>query len=104
MDIRQLCSADQQRPLKLQVWDHQSSGDHQLIGECHATLAQLLEVAAAPPTARTLELAAPPSSKKAGAAGAGATPGKLLVRQVVVRPGATLSQSLGSCLGACLGD
>lgn len=99
VDIRQLCSADEARPLKLQVFDFKTSGSHVLIGECTTSLAALLQLAAGPADSRSLELAAPPSNKAGNGA---ARPGTLTVRQAVVRPPPTLQQHMGGCLGACL--
>ncbi|KAL4422477.1 hypothetical protein ABPG75_008674 [Micractinium tetrahymenae] len=100
VDIRQLCSAEEQRPLKLQVFDFKTSGSHVLIGETTTSLAALLQLAAGPADQRSLELTAPPSSKKGG--NGTAKPCVVTVRQAVVRPPPTLQQHMGGCWGACL--
>ncbi|KAL4854258.1 Copine-5 [Chlorella vulgaris] len=97
VDIRQLCSADEKLPIKLQVWDHDSNGKHDLIGEALTSLAALKELAVAPATQRTIPLMAPPGSK---AAKTGTKVGSLSVRQVVVREGPTPTQQLFACCSA----
>lgn len=74
-----------------QVWDFDSNGAHDLVGEVHTSLAALKAAAAAPAAQRSLELAVPPG-KKGGAAAAPAP--KLLIRQLMVREGPTPSQQL----------
>lgn len=63
----------------VQVWDYQSSGKHQLIGECRTTLAQLQTMGAGPNVAGRSVAAAPTAAPAAAAAvasavGAPATP------------------------------
>ncbi|KAL4445388.1 hypothetical protein ABPG77_011213 [Micractinium sp. CCAP 211/92] len=77
--MAQLCNCDEHRPLLIEVFDHDASGSHDLIGSCQASLAVLQEAAAA---GRALPLVNP---KKAGKPGY-ANSGTLLVRHASVVP------------------
>ncbi len=106
-----------------QVYDHNSSGKNELIGEVRITLAQLRQMApgpyvapaaglppaihatgaaaaatppAAPAASRTLDMVAPPGAKSAGSKVCTVT-----VRQVMVRPGASAGQALAGLLSGC---
>ncbi|PSC75962.1 BONZAI 3-like isoform X1 isoform A [Micractinium conductrix] len=96
IDIRQLCSADEARPLKLEVWDWSSKGTHVLLGEHRTTLAQLKELGGGSTgsAAKMLDLSLP---------GGGSATGRLMLRQCMVKPGPTASQNLAGCLQGCLG-
>ena len=77
-----------------QVWDFDTNGHHDLIGELQTSLGQLKEAAATPAKAglHTLDLVAPPSKKKGGAAGG--KPGTIVIRQIMIRDGPTPQQQL----------
>lgn len=78
VDIRQLCNADEHRPLRLEVFDYESSGAHQLIGQHQSSLSELRALAATP--SPTLDLVNPGKAGKAGYRHSG----QLLVREVAV--------------------
>ncbi|KAL4428006.1 hypothetical protein ABPG75_002095 [Micractinium tetrahymenae] len=77
--MAQLCNCDAHRPLLIEVFDHNASGSHDLIGACQASLAALQDAAAA---GRGLALVNP---KKAGKPGY-VNSGTLLVRHASVVP------------------
>jgi hypothetical protein len=41
LSVRSLCNGDYDRDLRLDVWDWNKSGDHELIGSCHTTFRKL---------------------------------------------------------------
>ncbi|XP_054163234.1 copine-8-like [Oppia nitens] len=43
MRVRTLCNGDYDRTIKVDVFDHRSSGTHKLIGSCHTSLRNLVE-------------------------------------------------------------
>ncbi|GAB4821761.1 hypothetical protein N2152v2_008807 [Parachlorella kessleri] len=66
VDILQLCSADEQRPLKLQVYNYDKGGQHKLLGEAVSSLAALRALVLQPLAARKLDLLAPGAAALAG--------------------------------------
>ncbi|GAB4817389.1 hypothetical protein N2152v2_004435 [Parachlorella kessleri] len=64
VDIRQLCNADESRPLRIEVLDYESNGAHQFIGACDSSLQQLKTLAASP--SPTLDLVNPKKSGQKG--------------------------------------
>ena len=43
LPVSSLCHGDYNRDIKMTVYDHDSDGDHDLIGQCHTTLNKLLQ-------------------------------------------------------------
>ncbi|XP_054163159.1 copine-9-like [Oppia nitens] len=43
MRVRTLCNGDYDRTIKIDCYDHRSSGDHRLIGSCHTSLRDLVK-------------------------------------------------------------
>ncbi|PSC75848.1 copine-3 [Micractinium conductrix] len=77
--MAQLCNCDPQRPLLLEVFDHDDVGSHDMIGSCQTSLAGLQAAAAA---GQGFALVDP---KKAGKPGYTSS-GTLLIRGITVTP------------------